>query len=120
MSLREAEAAGAVASPPASATGASLCSICGTRPKLGSLTRCKVCLQKAADADRQDRAEAEARVKAKTEAQQATTKAAKMLRACKGFASQGERPHRPALRKATRSGIRRTRFSLPSLVALLL
>ena len=45
---------------------ASLCEQCGQHPKLGSLKRCKSCIQAAADADRQHRTEAEARVKART------------------------------------------------------
>lgn len=42
-----------------------LCTICRERPRLGELTRCKQCLQKAADADRRARAKVEATVNAR-------------------------------------------------------
>jgi hypothetical protein len=45
-----------------------LCTICRTHPRLASLSRCATCIQKAADADRQARANAEAKVKASRQA----------------------------------------------------
>lgn len=40
-----------------------LCSECGEHPRLGALSRCRHCIRAAADADRQTRAAAEARLR---------------------------------------------------------
>jgi len=65
----------APAALPITTNDTSLCIVCGERPRLGSLTRCKQCLQEAADTARQARAEAEATVKARVQAkEQAATK----------------------------------------------
>jgi hypothetical protein len=44
-----------------------LCTACGQRACLGALSRCAACVRAAADGDRQGRAVAEARVKARRE-----------------------------------------------------
>lgn len=44
-----------------------LCTICHTNPRLGSLSRCKSCIRQAADADRQARAAAEATANARAQ-----------------------------------------------------
>jgi hypothetical protein len=59
-----------------SALHPALCIICGANPRLGSLKRCKACLQKSADADRQARVAAEAKVWAREQADQTTKQCA--------------------------------------------
>jgi hypothetical protein len=51
-----------------------LCYVCSRLPRLGALSRCAACLRLAADADRRDRTEAEARVTARTDRQAALEK----------------------------------------------
>jgi hypothetical protein len=75
----------ASAPPSSSRPDASLCTVCHERPRLGSLARCKVCLQEAAAAARQSCADAEARVKARE--QPAATKRCKSCGLAKPLAS---------------------------------
>jgi hypothetical protein len=60
----------------ASATSQALCVACEKQPRFGILTRCKGCINAAAEADRQARIAAETRVGARKSAREAEARAA--------------------------------------------
>jgi hypothetical protein len=94
----------APAAPPITTNDASLCIVCGERPRLGALARCKQCLQETADTARRTRAEAEATVKARD---QAATKRCTICKVEKPLSEFG--PHhrsRDGKRKACRPCVR--------------
>src|SRR5262249_28614121 len=72
---------GASFAPPALTPDTNLSEQCGQRPRLGALKRCKPCLKASTDADRQSRAEAEAKVEA--ERQPSNPATTKVCIACK-------------------------------------
>jgi len=60
----------------ASATSLALCAACEKQPRFGILTRCKGCINAAAEADRKARIAAESRVATRKRAQEAEARAA--------------------------------------------
>jgi hypothetical protein len=112
--LREPDAApagGGTSAPPTTSSDPSPCAQCHQRPRLGALSRCKQCIREAADAYRQARADAEARVEARKASTPAATKRCKACKQVKPISAFALHPrsldgHRNACKPCVKKGFR--------------